>query len=312
VPVAAETRAHTVPKFYLNGFVAVESQAGSDPHTWIGSLENGEIVRRSPKNISIARGAYDGPGGFHDPEASIEAHLAKIESAAATAIRKFAAVPIGANPSIPPEIARFISWQACRTPGWREAEQQWINDLPVDDKQEPIEPPPPGIENIGDRARPLLLEDPESGTRREVVGRAEVEAHRRQGWKIVLRRDDHLELMHLQAWYFQVRHFPRLDWVRLQPPDGEFFITSDRGVAWLIDGYHGETPPAALRDPLAMVFAPLTSRLTLIGRHGEDPINATPREINCRIALAASAWVAGPTREAVRQALIDRASFKGH
>ena len=51
--------------------------------------------------------------------------------------------------------------------------------------------------------------------------------------EMVLRRDDHLEMLHLQAWYFQVRHFPRLSWVRLDAPAGEWFITSDRGVAWL-------------------------------------------------------------------------------
>jgi hypothetical protein len=54
-----------------------------------------KIRRRSPKNISIARGLYDGPGGFDETGASIEAHLAKIESAAAPAIRKFAAAELG-------------------------------------------------------------------------------------------------------------------------------------------------------------------------------------------------------------------------
>ena len=51
----AATRAHTVPKFYLRGFVAPESEASSnacvDPYVWLGSLTSGEIKRRSPKNI---------------------------------------------------------------------------------------------------------------------------------------------------------------------------------------------------------------------------------------------------------------------
>src|SRR5438132_384285 len=85
----AGTRAHTVPKFYLRGFVDPESESRSgpvDPFVWLGSLTTDEIKRRSPKNISIVRGLYDGPGGFADSSASIEAHLAKIEGAAAVAI----------------------------------------------------------------------------------------------------------------------------------------------------------------------------------------------------------------------------------
>jgi hypothetical protein len=104
------TRAHTVPKFYLQGFVAPESETSSDPFVWLGSLATGEIKRRSPKNISIARGLYDGPGGFDQPGASIEAHLAKIESAAAPAIRKFVATEPGEGANPPPEIWRFLSW----------------------------------------------------------------------------------------------------------------------------------------------------------------------------------------------------------
>lgn len=56
----AATRAHTVPKFYLQGFVTPQSETGSDPFVWSGSLTTGEIRRRSAKNISIARGLYDG------------------------------------------------------------------------------------------------------------------------------------------------------------------------------------------------------------------------------------------------------------
>jgi hypothetical protein len=61
-----------------------------------------------------------------------------------------------------------------------------------------------------------------------------------------------------------------------------------------------------------MVFAPLTLRLALVGRHGTDPIEATPRGINCCIPAAASSRVAGPTTEVVQRALLDRTSLKGH
>src|SRR5947208_940228 len=118
----AATRAHTVPRFYLRGFVAPESEARNDsvvdPFVWLGSLTTGEIKRRSPKNISIARGLYDGPGGLGESGMSIEAHLAKIEGAAAAAIAKFVATEPEGGGLVPSEIWRFLAWQAARTPGW--------------------------------------------------------------------------------------------------------------------------------------------------------------------------------------------------
>jgi hypothetical protein len=156
-----------------------------------------------------------------------------------------------------------------------------------------------------DRMRPKCLEDPNTGERREVTAEQEFYTLRRLGWKWILQRDDHLEMLHLQAWYFQVRHFPRLSWVRSEPPHGENFITSDRSVAWLADG-DADTPPAALRHPTAQVVAPLTRTTALVGRHGTTPLSVTPREVNRFVAFAASDWIAGPTSDVVRQALIDR------
>jgi Protein of unknown function (DUF4238) len=305
------TRAHTVPKFYLRGFVALEAQDSRDPFVWIASLTTGEIKLRSPKNISIERRLYDGPGGLAEPDATIEAHLAKIESAASVAIRRFAAAKIGEGGVIPPEISRFLAWQAARTPGWMELEQQWANEPWFDREHDVVEPPPLGFPETGNRQRPMCLEDPNTGARREVITEEELRAYLKQGWKWILRRDDRLELLHMQAWYFQVRHFPRLSWVRLQPPDNEFFITSDRGVAWIVDGY-ADAPPAALRDPKAEIVAPLTRTLALVGRHRRDTLNVTPREVNRFVACAASDWIAGPTSDAVRQALADRRSALLH
>jgi hypothetical protein len=299
------TRAHTVPKFYLSGFLAPESESGRDPFVWLGSVSTGEIKRRSPKNISIARGLYDGPGCLTGPDETIEAHLAKIESDASMAISKFAAVPVGKTLILPPEIMRFLAWQAARTPGWMELEQHWIDDPPFDSKAELLEPPPPGFEKIRDRLRSLCLEEPGTGVRREVTTKEEFDAYRQRGWKWILSRDDYLEMLHVQAWYFQVRHFPRLSWVRLQPPNEDLFITSDRGVAWLVAGI-ADTPPAALRHPTAQVVAPLTRTVALVGRHGAGELNVTPREVNRLIACLASDWVAGPTYDLVHQSLADR------
>ncbi len=202
------TRAHTVPKFYLSGFVAPGSEHERNPFIWVASLTTGEITKRSPKNISISRGLYDGQGGFEEQDATIEAHLAKIESAASSAIRKFVATRIKAGDSIPSEITRFLAWQAARTPGWMEMVERWANESPWDLQSEVVEPPPDGFDNMRDRMRPMCLEDPNTGDRREVISKDEFHALRRLGWKWIIRRDDHLEMLHLQAWFSRFAIFP--------------------------------------------------------------------------------------------------------
>lgn len=304
------TRAHTVPKFYLQGFVAPESEADSNSFVWIGSLTTGEIRRRSPKNISIARGFYDGPGGFDAPGVSIEAHLAKIESAAARAIRQFVATEPGEGTNPPPEIWRFLSWQAARTPGWMDVVAESVYDWDPNVVTPVVEPPPEGINDIRDRVRETCLEDPDTGEQRQITGYEEFKEYRKRGWKWVLNLDDKLELLHMQAWYFQVRHFPRLSWIRLNAPDDEWFITSDRGVAWMAGG-HADTPPSSLRHPTAQVVAPLTRKVALVGRNGTHRLQVTSRDVNQFIACAASAWIVGPTRSIVEHALRDRVAAYG-
>jgi hypothetical protein len=296
-------RAHTVSKFYLQGFTALKSDEHPHPFVWLGSLKTGEIIKRSPKNVSIVRDVYDGVGGFADPNLSIEKHLSKIENDASIAIRKYTSKGSNEHAVVPSEIWRFLAWQAARTPGWMELVQKWANE-PHFGEGEAIEPPPPGLDKSIPRVRVQWLEEPETGKRVGFADPDELDLHRKKGWKILFERDDHLEMMHIQAWYFQVRHFPRLSWTRLEAPGDEFFITSDHGVAWLVDGY-ADTPPAALRHPTAQVVAPLTKKFSLVGRHQTDRLNVTPRQVNRFIAFAASNWIAGPTIEVVRQALID-------
>ena len=301
------TRAHTVPRFYLRGFVAPESEhtKNVDPFLWVGSLVTSDVKRRSPKNISIESGYYDGPGGFDAPDASIERHLAKIESEAAVAIGKFAASPIEEGFTVVPEILRFISWQAARTPGWFDVIEDWIYHSDTSDTAQMAEPPPEGIDKIRDRFRPLCLEDPDTGDRHEVTRSEDFDSYRKRGWKWVLRQEDRLEMLHMQAWYFQVRHFPRLSWARLNAPDPDWFITSDRGVSWIADGY-ADTPPAALRHRSAVVVAPLTRKVALVGRHGTERFEVTPRQVNQFVAASASKWIAGPSRSVIDQAIQDR------
>lgn len=298
------TRAHTVPKFLLQGFSSAGGGNNRRPALWVGSLSTGEIKQRGPENVGVVRGLYDGPGGLDGMAKTIEAHLKIIESNAAIAIRRLSAAEIDGRTPIP-EIWRFIAWQAARTPGWWEVEQQLIDEVGWEPASGALEGPLAGVEDMKDRQRPLLLQDPRTGEQREIDS-PRVREHLRAGWRWIVRKDDALELLHMQAWYFQQRHFPRLSWLQLRPPNDEDFVISDRGVTWLVDGY-ADTPPAALRNPAAEVIAPLTKKLVLVGRGTTSPIPLTPREVNLRTAFAASDWIAGPTQFVVQQALKDRA-----
>ena len=65
------TRAHTDPRFYLNGFVAKPEAPAHDPYLYVGNIATGDIKRRSPKNQSISRGINDGIGAFPAATTSI-------------------------------------------------------------------------------------------------------------------------------------------------------------------------------------------------------------------------------------------------
>jgi hypothetical protein len=75
---------------------------------------------------------------------------------------------------------------------------------------EVVELPPAGIERIRNRERKHSVENPDTGERREVTGLDELATYRRRGWKRVPTFAKKLEMIHMQAWYFQVCHFPRL------------------------------------------------------------------------------------------------------
>lgn len=296
------TRAHTVPRFYLGGFTQPEVEANREPYVWVGSISSGAIDRRAPKNLSTIRGYYDGRGGFEDETKSIESHLSSIESEAAFAIRRLVA---GSDVVPSAAIWRFLAWQAARTPGWFKLVEAWANEPESGEEEAPLEPPPAGIDKIKDRHRSQIVEHPSTHERREVQSVEELKEYRRGGWRWILSSEDRLEAMHMQAWYFQVRHFPRLKWTPLTSPQGEYFITSDRGVGWLVDGYV-DTPPSALKHPAAQVVAPLTRTIALVGRNESSRLEVTPRHINRFVAATAREWIAGPSREVVGQALWDR------
>jgi Protein of unknown function (DUF4238) len=296
-------RPHTVPKFYLSGFVDATNK-GHEPYLWIGSVSDNSISRKAPKNVSIVNGYYDGQGGFENSDASLEKHLSSIEGEAAKAIRALDKMNPWTSSEMPSEIARFLAWQAARTPGWQQQEEEWANDPEFWTNNSLVEGPPPGLESAKHNFREIVLTNLETG-QEAVVTDGDLGQFIRKGWKWKWSKEDRLESMHIQAWYFQVRHFPRLKWARLTAQDDNAFITSDRAVSWLVDGY-ADTPPSALRNLKAEVYAPLTKRIALVGRNVEMPIQVTTREVNLRIAFCASKWIAGTNREIVQQALSDR------
>ncbi len=298
------TRAHTVPRFYLKGFVSENVRSGEVPYLWVGSIADGKIVRKAPKNVSVLTGYYDGQGALAQPDAQLEKYLAAIESDAAKAIDEFVQRRSNASSSMPPEIARFLAWQAARTPGWIDLVQGWANEPSRTTDAIVVELPPFGFENIKDSTRLATLVNPETGDHRS-VDFEQICSFMERGYRWEFSKQDSLELMHIQAWYFQVRHFPRLMWTRLTAPDEDRFITSDRAVSWLADGY-ADTPPAALRHQTAEVVAPLTKNVALVGRNTVANTGITARDFNLRVAMCASTWIAGPTREVVQIALLDR------
>lgn len=297
-------RPHSVPRFYLDGFVDDVRADLEVPFIWLGSIVDNTVSRRAPKNLSVVNSYYDGRGGLKAEDATLEKHLSVIESDAATAIRNLVKLAPQANFDMPSEIGRFLAWQAARTPGWFDLVEAWANDMKFWNQADTVEPPPPGLENASFDNRPMKLMNPKTGEE-VLVPVQHVEAHIVNGWKWMFSKQDRLELMHLQAWYFQVRHFPRLKWTRYTAPIDSVFITSDRAVSWLADGY-ADTPPAALRDATAEVYAPLAKKVALIGRNGVTSLGMTAREINMKVAFCASKWIAGPTKEIVLQALDDR------
>ncbi len=111
-----------------------------------------------------------------------------------------------------------------------------------------------------------------------------------------------LESVHIQAYYFQTRFFPRLRWFTLHAPKDEHFVLADRAVGWAADGYVN-APPSSLRDQTAYVLAPISHNLVLVGRYQADPWHVTSAQINTVIAIWASDWIVGPTKQVVARAL---------
>ena len=184
--------------------------------------------------------------------------------------------------------------------------QRWTDSTPVPEAELEIASPPNGMEPVKPSERSHMMEHPDLGTRCDVPS-DKVDQLRRSGWRFIVTQDDFLEFAHLQAWEFQSRQFPKLRWVVLDAPSGRNFIIGDRSVVW---GFQDavDVPPSALQHASVQLFATLSKSVALLAYHGEgSPPSQVPyTAVNNAIAAGSQEWIAGPTREAVSDALRSR------
>jgi hypothetical protein len=300
------TKDHYVSQFHLRQFTDPTSEGQSDPWLWQGRISDAQVKRRAPKNIGYKSSMFDGPGGLADPAAKLEKYLAEnVEAPAASAMREICQRPSGSVGELPPALMRYLAWAAARSLPMKTLFDFWANQQAEAGDVEIVEPPPEGLMDCTDRKRSISMKHPGLGSRK-FSPEADNDQLAKQGW--VIDHDDPdnlLEGIHIQAYYFQVRWFPRFRWYTLHAPKGQFFVIADRAVGWAADGFI-EAPPSCLRDPSAYVLAPVSRELILMGRHTTGNLNVTPGHINTIIACSAHDWIAGPTKQTVEDALSAR------
>ena len=296
---------HYISKFHLNQFLDPDSLSTSDPWLWQGFVPDGPVRRRAPKNVGTVAQMFDGPGCLADRDATLETFLAnKVEGPAAAAMKEVSSWPPGSAGNLPPALFRYLAWAAARSLPMQALEESWGKNLFGRDL-EPIEPPPEGLLSATEIRRDISMLHHSLGRKIFPAG-SDFERAAREGWfPDMTERTNFLESVHIQAYYFQVRFFPRLKWFALHPPQGNFFIIADRPIGWVVHG-SVDAPPSALRHPSAYVLAPINKSLLFLGRHTSEPWQVTPAEINAVMARWARTWIVGPTEATVRSALENR------
>jgi len=296
---------HYVSKFHLTQFLDPDSVSLKDPWLWQGFVPDGPVKRRSPKNVGTAALMFDGPGGLADRDATLESFLAnEVEGPAAKVLRELCRQPAGSIEELPPALMRYLAWAAARSLAMQTLENSW-GEQDLGHYSDPVEPPPEGLLRATESQRDVQMRHPTLG-RRLFPADHDSEQAAREGWfPDMSDRTNFLESVHIQAYYFQVRFFPRLKWFALHAPEGEFFVIADRPVGWVADGCV-DAPPSSLRHPSAYVLAPICKTLLLVGRHTTQEWFVTPAQVNAVIARWAQVWIAGPTQATVRSALENR------
>jgi hypothetical protein len=292
-------RQHYVSRFHLAHFVDLAVAAGYEPFLWVGVVRTNVVRRRSPHNIGWERGLYpDGPGSN---ALALETHLAQeVERDAARALAARASNDLGLT-DLPSPIGRYLAWAAARSAPMRDLYVRWIRSS---SDGEVVEAPPEGFNDITMSTRglrfdnyatgeSLIVDDVDYGT--ELIN---------SGWTWDVSAEDFEEIVRLQAWYLQVRFFPRLKWHVLRPPNGGSFVIADRPVVW---GFANDVtvPPSMLRHHGVQLFAPLTRSLALFAHHADAPTpdRILPSDVNRAMATAATDWIAGASEAVVREAI---------
>lgn len=279
------------------------SEQSRDPWVWVASCSSGEIKKRSPKNIGWKRGLFAGPGGLSDRTKTLEAHLSEqVEGPAARALRALQDNPCS---TITDDLLRYVAWAAARSLPMQAVYQSWLDATHPDWVVAPKSPDFPFAKREPPH-RVHRLVHASLGIRSDVSSRDALDLIR-YGWRLQLTEDDFREVVHVQAWFFMTRFFPKLRWYVLRPPQGEFFVVGDRPIFW---GFQDrlETTPSFLEHPHVQMFAPLTRSLLLLAVHAgsEPPSQVYPSQINRVVGTAAHGWIAGPTEKSVREALPTR------
>lgn len=300
---------HYVSKFHLSAFCDPAATTTPDPWLWVGATADESVRRRSPKNVGTVPGLFDGPGGFADPEASLETFLAnEVEGPAATALRRL--LRDTSIHRLPPEVMRYLAWAASRSLPMQRLEADWATRYRPALNDPMAEPPPPALAGLQSRNRSIRLIHPVLGERREVQGQ-DADELLDDGWiPDTGEPSNFLEGLHIQAYYFQARWFPRLRWFTLRPPEGQYFVIGDRPVGWGVPDCLN-APPCCLRDEAAFLVAPLSRSLALVGRNDSTSWEVTPSQVNALLAAWAHDWVAGPTEDVVAEALRGRRALIG-
>jgi hypothetical protein len=206
---------------------------------------------------------------------------------------------------------RYLAWAAARSAPMQHLELEWAVRYSNILNAQVVEPPPEGMMNTRDRARDVKLIHPRLGERTTGEGDS-IATLLDEGWiPDPYDRDNFLEGIHIQAYYFQARWFPRLKWFTLRPPADEFFIIGDRSIGWGVPE-DLNAPPYCLRDPSAFLIAPLSRGLALVGRNDTAPWSVTPGQVNRILAAWSHEWIAGPTEDCVGRGLSTRAKRTTH
>lgn len=301
-------KGHYVSQFHLKHFTDLDSLGKKHvtPWVWRGIVPDGKAKQKGIENCAWKRGLFDGPGALADQHATLERFLAReVESPAAAALKAVCGRPRGSGGDLPPALFRYLAWAAARSLPMQKLVAQWATLFSAMRSTPSVEPPPDGLLSASELRRAVKLVHPLLSAP-PFPADSDFERLADEGWyPDPHERVNFLEMVCVQAYYFQDRFFPRFHWFMLHAPEGEFFLIADRAVGWSADGYV-DAPPSCLRHHSAYVLAPLSRSLVLVGRHTMAAWNVAPAQINAVVAAWAHEWIAGPTEHTVNVALEGR------